>query len=241
VRRQRNRVWPLAALAFALAAALRWAPELPAHPPALTGKSGKQIYGKRHKWLHQSKMPLVNGSLRLITGACPGRPKFSGCIFLRRPRTLYMRPGGSYPKGVLYHELGHSFDLTLMRPRDRSAFKRTLKLRGSGWFTGDGPPAELFAEGYALCSRFGVKRPAANELGWTGSVYGYRPSRTQHRMVCEIIAAAGAKKRQRGRPKPQPAPDTPPVVEQKPPQPANGQPGGPTLIPGVPGGPVPLP
>ena len=235
VRRRGRGFRPLAVLLIAFAAALLCVPAVPAHRPALIGKDGEQIHGKRHRWLHQSKMPLVKGRLQLITGACPGRPSFAGCIFLRQPRRLYMRAGAPNPQGIIYHELGHSFDLTLLRPRGRRAFKRTLKLSGGGWFSGGRQPAELFAEAYALCSRFGMKRPAANELGWTGSVYRYRPSRRQHRAACRIIAAAGAKRRRRA----QPAPDTPPVIKQPSP-PAIEQPGGPT-VPELPAPSYPLP
>ena len=198
-------------------------PALSAHPPNLVDQHGVQIHGKRHQWLHQSRMPLVRGTVRLISAGCPGQPGFSGCVFARRPGTLYLRSGAQNPKSVVYHELGHSFDLRVLRRGERRMFKRILELDGGGWFSGHGPPSELFAEAYALCSRFGAKRPPAGKLGWTHSVYGYRPSPEQHRTVCGMIVRAGA----RAAPRSQPPAGAPPVVEQKPPQqPWLDQPGG---------------
>ena len=235
----RDRSLPLAAaLVAAAAVALAAAPQAMAFSTTLVAKNGKPIHGKRAKWLRQSRMPIVHGRIRLITSGCPGRPLFSGCVFSRRPRTLYMRRGAVNPKSVIYHEVGHSFDLTLFRHRDRTAFKRALHLKGRGWFSGTGPPAELFAEAYALCSRFGVKRPPASKLGWTKSVYGYRPTRRQHRVACSLVLRAGAKERQQAKPKPQPAAGAPAVIEQKPPQPQSQQPSGGGVVPGLP---VPLP
>jgi hypothetical protein len=239
MRLRRDRSGPLAALLLGVVViALAAAPQAMAFTTTLVAKNGRPIHGKRARWLRQSKMPIVHGRIRLITAGCPGRPLFSGCVFSGRPRTLYLRPGAQNPKAVIYHELGHTFDMTLLRRRDRTAFKKALHLKGRGWFSGHGPPAELFAEAYALCSRFGLKRPPASKLGWTRSLYGYRPTRSQHRAACSLILNAGADKRQRAKPKPQPPAGAPPVIEQKSPQPPSRQPGGGGGIPGLP---VPLP
>lgn len=206
--------------------ALPAAPASAARLPTLIDKQGRRIHGKRVKWLRQSHMPLVGGRIRLVSGSCPGRPRFAGCVFLRHPRTLYLRPGALSARGVLYHELGHVFDLTFFRHSDRRALKRILGLGGRGWFAGTGPPAELFAEGYALCSRFGARRPPASKLGFTKSIYGYRPTRAQHRAVCTLIRRAGKPRPKHHRRKPQRPADAPPVIELKPPQPPS-QPTGP--------------
>lgn len=221
-----------ALLALAFGASIP-VPDASAGIPKLINRAGKPIHGKRIKWLRQSRMPLVGGRIRILSGACPGNPQFSACVFSRHPRTMYVRPGGRSPKGVLYHELGHTLDLVLLRHADRRAFKRTMGLGGRGWFTGAGPPAELFAEGYALCSRFGPRRPAASKLDFTRSVYGYRPTRREHRSVCALIQRAGAPKRHGKRPKPQRPADTPPLIEQQPPQPPSEQPATPppSLLP----------
>lgn len=238
--RQRDSRRPLVAVLGVALAAQLLLPALASARTTLVDRHGKPIHGKRAKWLKQSKMPLIDGRVKLITSGCPGRPNFSGCVFSRRPRRLYLRPRAQRAKSVIYHELGHVFDLILLRHRDRRAFKRALGLKGRGWFTGAvGPPAELFAEAYALCSRFGMKRPAASKLGWTRSVYDYRPTRKQHSAVCGLIMRAGAKRRQQANPKPQPPADAPPVIEQKPPQqPPQSQP--PPLIPPLPGPHAPI-
>jgi hypothetical protein len=244
IRRDIRRV-VFALLAGAFAVLVAAAPGI-SHPPSLVGPKGNEIHGKRHRWLHQSRMPLVGGRVQLIIGGCPGVPRFAGCVFTRRPRRVYLRRDARSPKSVLYHELGHTFDLKLLRHSDRRAFRRILGLGRVGWFAGTTPPSEMFAEAYALCSRFGLKRPAQSRLGWTHSVYGYRPTRRQHRAVCELIERAGSKQRQRRRPKPQPPANPPPVIEQKPPGPAPNREPPPSsdpfpTLPEVPPLPSPLP
>jgi hypothetical protein len=104
----------------------------------------------------------------------------------------------------------------------------------------------MFAEAYALCARFGVRRPAARKLGFTGSVYGYRPSKRQHRVVCRLILRVGTPSR--GGPVGGPPPGAPPVTEQVAPPAGNApapggqmqpQPAPQPLLPGLP--PLPLP
>jgi hypothetical protein len=174
-------------------------------------------------------------------GRLPAPPGVRGLLYARRPRWLYLNEGAYNPKGVVYHELGHTFDFELLRRSDRKKFKRVMHVKRHGWFAGKGPPSELFAEAYALCSRFGVKRPPASKLDWTHSLYRYRPSRAQHKANCTIIERAGAPKRQRAKPKPQPPANPPPVFEEEEPPPPSkpNQPGG-VLPPGLPS-PLPLP
>lgn len=201
--------------------------------PTLVGPKGHAIRGKWHRWLTQSRMPLVQGRVRIVFGGCPGAAGFSGCVFSRRPRTLYIRRNARVPKGVLYHELGHTFDLTLLHPRDRKRIRRVLHVK-RGWFAGSPPPAELFAEAYADCARFGLRRPTMKRLGWTVSEYRYRPSRSQYRTICKVIQRAGAPKRRRTS-QPQPPPNAPPVFVEPKPQP-QPQPQNPSPLP-----PLPLP
>jgi hypothetical protein len=242
-RREIGRL-PLAVL-VGVFPALVLAPSASTHPPALVAGTGKEIRGQPHRWLHQSRMPLVNARIQLVVGGCPGVPHFSGCVFTRRPRRIYLRPDARSPRSVLYHELGHSFDLTLLRYRDRRAFRRILHVGKLGWFAGSPPPSERFAEAYALCARFGTRRPAASKLGWSHSAYAYQPTRGQHRAACELIQRAGAKRRQRRNPKPQPPANAPPIIEQRPPEPPPKREPPPKSdpfpdLPGVPGSP-PLP
>jgi hypothetical protein len=237
---QRDRLWALAALFALVAAVLVVAPAQARPAPRLIDRHGKEIRGKPATWLQQSRMPLVGGRVRLIIGSCPHRPKFSGCVYPRRPRWLWMKMSAYNPKSVLYHELGHTFDFELLRRSDRKKFKRVMHLKQLGWFAGNGPPSELFAEAYALCSRFGMKRPSAKKLDWTRSLYHYRPSRAQHKANCTIIKRAGAPERQKAKPKPQPPANPPPVIEEErpPQQQPSKQPGG-VLPPGLPAPPSP--
>jgi len=220
--------------------------------PTLIDQNGKRVTGAPARWLRQSKMPLFGGRVRLLRRACPARPRYSGCVYTRRPRRVYVSPSAKNPRAVVYHELGHSFDVLVMRTRHRRAFKRAVGLRRPGWFTGSGVSAsEVFAEAYALCARFGVRRPAAARLGYTGSVYRYRPSRRQHRSVCRLIVRVGTPRRRgRAAPDPGPPPGAPPVTEQAAPPtataPAPGdapkpqpEPQPQPVLPGLP--PLPLP
>ena len=127
--------------------------------PTLIGPKGKEVRGKWHRWLVQSRMPMIRGRVRLILGPCPGVARFAGCVFTRNPRRLYIRREARAQKAVLYHELGHTFDLLLLRHKHRRAFRRMMHLGKRGWFAGDAAPSELWAESYAMCSRFGLKRP----------------------------------------------------------------------------------
>jgi hypothetical protein len=235
-----GKVGVFAVLVAVASAAAFFVPEPSAGKPLLVNGGGKPIRGKWARWLRASQMPVVGGRIRIIFGSCPSRPEFAGCVHTHRPRTVYLRPDAQSPSGVLYHELGHSFDLLVLRHAQRRTFKRIMRLAGRGWFTGAGAPAELFAEGYALCSRFGIRRPAADKLNFTKSVYGYRPTRRQHRSICKLILRAGAVKRHGHRPRPQPPADAPPVTEQKPPQRPSEQPGSaPAPLLPIPGLPLP--
>lgn len=237
----------LAAVLVALAAAGPATAKTVAPKPALIDQNGKRMSGAAARWLRQSKMPLFGGRVRLLRRACPARPRYSGCVYTRRPRHVYVSPSAKNPRAVVYHELGHSFDVIVMRTRHRRAFKRAMGLRRAGWFSGNGvSPSELFAEAYALCARFGAQRPSAARLGYTGSVYGYRPSRRQHRSVCSLIVRVGTPpRRRRPAPDPGPPPGAPPVAEQVAPPtataPAPGDPPKPQpqpqpqpLLPGLP-------
>ena len=116
-------------------------------------------------------------------------------------------------------------------------------MRRRGWFQGEHPPSELFAEAYAICARFGARRPANKRLGWTHSVYGYRPTRGQHSAVCRLIRAAGGETRQRTNPKPQPPPNAPKRIERQPPRPppSKEEPPSSGPVPGLPPLPDPFP
>jgi hypothetical protein len=187
-----------------------------AHPPAPVDGLGHPIRGKVHAWFHQAKVPIVRGRVKIRRLPCPAHPVFVGCIFSARPRTLYISPNAPRPRLILYHELGHVFDLHVLNGGERRRFKRIVGIRRSGWFGGGLPPAEWFADGYASCAlRPSLRRRVAP------TPYGYAPTRRQHARVCGLIRAAA---QPRGRPPTRPR-KPPAVIETKPPPPHESQPG----------------
>src|SRR3954451_20772508 len=120
----------LVAMAFAVPAA--------AHPTAPVTVHGRPIGGKVHRWLHRARVPLVHGRVQLAFGACPRYPAFSGCVFSSRPRRIYMMRRLPDSRRVLYHELGHVFDLTVLNRRERRRFKRIMHVSRPAWFGGVG-------------------------------------------------------------------------------------------------------
>jgi hypothetical protein len=199
-----------------------------AHPPAPFGPSGAPLGGAVHAWIHQAKLPLVGGRVRVLLGGCPGSPLFVGCVFTRRPRVIYLSPAARRPRAVLYHELGHTFDLRVLRPRHRRAFKRLMGIETPGWYTSSPPASEFFADAYALCAeRRRLRAPRA------ATPYGYRATPRRHRRACALIRGAAGVGKPRGRqPEPRPPADAPPVAE-----PPHPPPPGPPGSGGPPSGP----
>jgi hypothetical protein len=170
-----------------------------------------------HSWLHQAKAPLVRGRVHVLIGRCPGASDFVGCIFTRRPRVIYLSPAARRPRAVLYHELGHTFDLQVLRPRDRKKFKQLMGIRTRGWFGSSPPAAEWFADAYALCAeRRGLFRARA------ATPYGYKATPARHGRACALIRDAAARRDGRKR---RPPTDAPKVAEppQPPPSPPPGE------------------
>lgn len=207
-----------ASLAVASVAFLLAAPAAPAvaHPPAPVDEHGRPIRGKVHAWLHQAKVPLVRGRILIRRTPCPASPSFAGCVFTSRPRVIYLAPHLSEPGRLLYHELGHTFDLLVLNGQERRRFKRIVGIRRHGWFGGGLPPAEWFADAYASCAvRLQLRRAARP------TPYGYAPTRRRHARVCALIRAAA---RPRGR-RPQRPSNPPAVIEVQAPPPEQTQPG----------------
>ena len=151
---------------------------------------------------------------------CPALPRAAGCVYRRRPRTIYIRPGVRSPRSVLLHELGHLFDLRVMNNGDRGRFRRIMRATRRKWWAGRIPLAEQFAEAYSFCARY--RRIVA--IG-RYATYDYGPSRRQHRSVCALIVAAA-----RDAAPAVPAPQAPPVTRADPVPPPQAPPGS------VPGG-----
>jgi hypothetical protein len=203
-------------IGFALATlvALALAAPASAHPPAPVTLDKRPITGKLHGWLHRAKAPLVRGRVQIVLRACPHHPTLAACVFSSRPRRIYMRRRLPAARRVLYHELGHVFDLTVLNGPERRRFKRIMRMRRARWFGGRRMPAEWFADGYARC--------ALGRRMLAKSVYGYRPTRRQHRAVCRLIKRAarprGSKPQRPSRPPPVLAPKPPPPPAEQPPQ-----------------------
>jgi hypothetical protein len=200
------------AVVFALAVA---APAL-ARAPVVVDHQGRLIRGKVHRWIQHSKVPLPSGRIQLRLMPCPYNTALPACVYTRYPRVIWMRPGlGSQARRILYHEMGHVFDLTVLNMRERARFKRIIGIRRSGWFLGGLPPSEWFGDGYAMCAMHSRlhRRPRPTP-------YGYRPSPRAHARVCRLIRSA-AKPHGR-RPK---RPKKPPRVVEVAPPPPTGQSG----------------
>jgi hypothetical protein len=171
---------------------------------------GKALPGRWQAWADASRMPTVRTRVTVRLARCPALPRAAGCVYTRRPRTIWIRPGAGDPKGALMHELGHAFDLLVMSNRDRATAKRIFGLsKRRGWWRGREPAAEWFAEGYNWCSRYArivsLRRYAT---------YHYRPSPAEHVRLCQLIKRIAKDHRPSA-----PAPSTPPVTRSDPPAP----------------------
>jgi hypothetical protein len=168
-------------------------------------------------------MPTPKGRITLRLQRCPAMPRAAGCVYTRRPRTIWLRVGAGDPRGTLLHELGHTYDLLVLSNRDRNAVSRIFHRSRRAWWKGRIPTAEWFAEGYSWCARYARIKSLRRYAS-----YRYRPSAAQHRRLCRVIVRAA-----RDRRKPQPAPSAPPTTrsDPAPPPPPSPSPG---TVPGDP-------
>ena len=233
--RWHGRVWVPAALAAALLAA---APASGGPDVSLTGPGGRQLHGSWERWARASLMPTVTGRITVRLTGCPALPRAAGCVYRKRPRTIYLRRGLRRPRSVLLHELGHLFDLRVMNNGDRKRFRKVLGASKRRWWAGKIPLAEQFAEGYSFCARYSRIVSIARY-----SNYHYRPTRRQHAKICALIVkAAGDRK------KPAPPPQAPVVTRadpvpppQPPPSTVPGSGGKPQVTPTPTPRPLPTP
>jgi hypothetical protein len=205
-------------------------------------ETGRPARGKLHTWIRQAKVPLARGRIQIRRMPCPLSAGLAGCVYTARPRIVYLRPNLREPRRIVYHELGHVFDLTVLNSRERRRFKRIAGIHRAGWFGGGLPPAEWFADGYALCA---VRLHLHGRAHPTP--YAYAPGPRAHARVCRLIREAA---RPHGR-RPQRPKKPPRVVEVAPPPSDQTQPGGCSLVdqlltgcsppPPPPPAPVPVP
>jgi hypothetical protein len=220
-----------------IAAALAAVPAGAGSPPrgsatasdlTLLAPSGRPLRGPWQRWARSSLMPTVGGRVIVRMTGCPALPRAAGCVYRKRPHTIYLRRGTHRPRAVLLHELGHLFDLRVMNNRDRGRFRRIMRAGHRRWWAGKIPLAEQFAEAYSFCARY--RRIVA--IGRFSS-YHYRPSRRQHRSACGLIVAAA-----RDRLPAAPPPQAPPVTRADPVPPRQPSPG---TVPGSKPRPKPKP
>jgi hypothetical protein len=188
----------------------------------LVAFNGKRLSGEWQRWANASLVPTVAGQVTVRLSGCPGLPRVAGCVYTAQPRVVYLKPGIEQPRGVMLHELGHVYDLTVLSNRDRGQFRRIMRRPHARWWEGKTPLAEWFAEAYSWCARYSrivsVSRYA---------IYDYDPTATQHRDTCSLI-----KRVARDRTPPAPAP-APPVLTGDP-TPPTSPPVTPAVVPGDP-------
>jgi hypothetical protein len=152
----------------------------------LDGEGAPLRVGSWQSWADASLVPTVRGNVTVRLTGCPGVINVAGCVFSAQPRTIYLKQGLEHPRGVLLHELGHVYDLTVMNDQDRSRFRRIMRRPRASWWRGTRPLAEWFAEAYAWCARY---RTVVSLKKY--AIYRYDPSPSQHRRACAIIRTAG--------------------------------------------------
>jgi hypothetical protein len=192
------------------------------HAVRLVTPGGKRLTGQWQTWANASLVPTVAGKVVIKLTGCPGLPKAAGCVYTKDPRIVYLRPGMTHPRGVMLHELGHVYDLTVMSNTDRGEFRRIMRRPHAQWWKGKIPLAEWFAEAYSWCARYSKIASVAEY-----AIYDYDPTPAQHRSTCSLIKRAAHDKTP---PKP---PSAPPVVTGDPAPPAS-PPVSPTVVPGNP-------
>jgi hypothetical protein len=146
---------------------------------------GRALPGRWQPWARAALVPTVAGRVTVRRARCPARPSAAGCVYPRRPRTIWVRPGVDDPRGVLLHELGHVYDLLVLNNRDRGHFRRIMHRPRARWWRGRLPLAEQFAEAYSWCARY-TRIVSISKY----SSYRYRPSAKQHRRTCRLITRA---------------------------------------------------
>jgi hypothetical protein len=98
-------------------------------PTTLVDRHSRTIHGKVARWIRAARAPLAGGRIQLVRGPCPGAPQLVACVQTWHPRRIYMSRSARPARMVLYHELGHVFDLQVLSRSARRNFRRILHLR----------------------------------------------------------------------------------------------------------------
>ncbi len=189
---------------------------------SLVTAGGARLSGQWQTWANASLMPTVAGRVTIRITGCPALPRAAGCVYTNQPRVVYLKPGLRQPRGVMLHELGHVYDLTVLSNSDRGQFRRIMKRPHAQWWKGNTPLAEWFAEAYAWCARYSRIVSVGDY-----AIYRYDPTPAQHRSSCALIKRAARDN------KPPTPPPAPPVVTGDPAPPAP-PPVAPSVVPGDP-------
>ena len=157
-------------------------------PTRIVGADGHVL--KRHQaFVRASLVAPPPGRVMVRFSGCPRFPRFTGCVQMWRPRTIYLQRRLADERMVFYHELGHVFDKTVLLDADRAEFKRIQgRAVGVFWWAGDRSPREWFADAYALCAR---KRSISRRPRPSDS--GYAPTPARHAASCRLINEAAAR------------------------------------------------
>jgi hypothetical protein len=102
---------------------------------------GKMLSGQWQAWADASLVPTVSGQVVIRLTGCPGLPRAAGCVYTKQPRVVYLKRNLQHPRGVMLHELGHVYDLTVLSNRDRGEFRRVMNRPHSQWWKGSIPLA----------------------------------------------------------------------------------------------------
>src|SRR3954451_12937421 len=105
-----------------------------AYAVQLVAPGGKELTGNWQAWADGALVPTVTGRVTVRLTGCPGLPRAAGCVYTSRPRVVYLKRGLRNPRGVLLHELGHVYDLTVLSNGDRGRFRKIMRRPHARWW-----------------------------------------------------------------------------------------------------------
>ena len=195
--RWHGRSWVPAAAAVAIAlvaapasggpsasSAARAAPDL-----RLAAPGGRALSGSWQRWARASLMPTVGGRVTLKLTGRPALPRAAGCVYRRRPRTIYLRPGLRHPRAVLLHELGHLYDLRVMNNGDRGGSAASCAQAGAHGGPAD-PARRAVRRGLLV-----LRALPPHRLDRALLDLRLPASRRQHAKVCALVLDAAVDRR----------------------------------------------
>lgn len=129
------------------------------------------------RWADEARVPLPDGVVTVVEMSTEDAawPCFTlygyepnGCVLLQK-REIYLDPMRLSMQGqrwlnvrsVLWHELGHLFDVLYLTPEDRAYFAAFVHVPAAPWLSDQthDTVGEWFAEVYAICAHYGGRYP----------------------------------------------------------------------------------